>query len=68
MGQTCQADEYLEVLGDELGAVVGDDSGLGSGALSQGALETISTSASDMDWRSSWWTMAREQPSSREQR
>jgi hypothetical protein len=39
MGQTGQADELLEVLGDELGTVVGDDSGLGSGALSQGALD-----------------------------
>lgn len=39
MGEPGDADEFLEVLGDELGAVVTDDAGFGRGEFFQGALE-----------------------------
>ena len=39
MGEPGDADEFLEVFGDELGAVVADDAGLGRWEFFQGALE-----------------------------
>ena len=39
MGEPGDADEFLEVFGDELGAVVTDDAGFGVGEFFQGALE-----------------------------
>ena len=39
MGEPGDADEFLEVFGDELGAVVTDNAGLGRGEFFQGALE-----------------------------
>ena len=39
VGHAGDADELLEVLGDELGAVVGDDAGLGVGVGFAGALD-----------------------------
>ncbi len=39
MGEPGDADEFLEVFGDEPGAVVTDDAGLGRGEFFQGALE-----------------------------
>ena len=68
VGETGHADELFEVLGNELGSIVGNDPWLGFGVLSRARWMMISTSASVMDSRNSWWTMKREHPSSSEQR
>ena len=39
MGHTANADEFLEILGDELWAIVGDDAGPGEGISFAAALD-----------------------------
>ena len=48
MGHAADANELLEVLGDELRAVVGDDPGRASGNCSRARWMIVSTSASVM--------------------
>ena len=68
MCQTGDADELFEIARNELRAVVGDDSRFGVWIFSKPRWRLISTSASVMASRSSQCTIAREQPSSSEQR
>src|SRR3984893_7457739 len=59
MAHTGDADELLEVLGDELRSVVGDDAWLLAGNFSRALWMMVCTSISSIFSRISQWTMKR---------
>ena len=63
MGHAVDADEFLEILGDELRAVVGDNARPGVGIGFAARWMMVSTSFSSIFSRISQWTMKRLQPS-----
>jgi hypothetical protein len=63
VSQPGKSDELLEVLGDELWVIVGNDPWFGFRELLVARCRMISMSFSVMAWRSSLWSMKRQQPS-----